>query len=239
MAPQASDTEELAEGTAANGLLHPEKVARNGPADRHRRADPRSRRDPAHQPIAQGLAERRRRGFEFDAAGVDQIEQVRVFRIALPARQVHRLNLAEAERWRHLVQQHRHQHAARLGAHGLVAHEHAIGTHRATGPDHDDAGRLVERGFDVGAPLLAAGQALIRPDVQVVVFQRSDQFGDTPGVLARIGDQDAAHRWLSGAAVAGAAASVGPPATRSAIIRHAADTVRIIVPRPIPCSRPT
>ena len=62
------------------------------------RNHPIRRRRGAHQPPGRSLGRRRGRAFELGPAHPDKVQQERVVRIALPVRQIDRLEFAEPER---------------------------------------------------------------------------------------------------------------------------------------------
>ena len=145
-------------------VLHVERVEeerRNRGGDRRHAAD----RVEAPAPHGGTFARQRFAPIELGSYGVDEIgEEGVVFPARAPADEIDHLHIGQDERRGDLVGADRNENAALVGARGFVPHAAARRACARVRPQEDDAARLFDRCFALGARLIAA--LAIQPDAQ-------------------------------------------------------------------------
>ena len=121
-----------------------------------------------------------------------QPRKLRSGSVTLPRGKIGRLQVPELERRCHPFQHHRHEAIAfpRIGR--FV--DHPFRGNRITGPDDDDARRVVQRLFYDLVKTFAVGNVTVPPDFHALGFQRMHQRSDPLPVRARIAEKDFVRR---------------------------------------------
>ena len=188
---------------------HRDPVRRNRRAwlQEHPAADPgnRQRTDAPghHRPPRQarcgdsGRPASRRVAGQMRVDRVDQRREARRGALALPADKIDRLDFAEAERRLDHIDLDRDVASGGLRRARLVAHEAAFGPDRARAPRDDDAARGVEMLLDFLAPVGAAADMRVPPNVKAFGLKRGDQRLQSRPVLRFVRDEYFVHRHAS------------------------------------------